>query len=229
MTDHTEVQSEPSLGRISENLREEIAERIVMGIYTPGQRLDERELAADFKVSRTPIREALLQLAQTGLVENRPRRGAVVSEIQPSRLCEMFDVMAELEAMCGRLAARRATKTELELLKKVHLSCEQAHADLDPEAYYKLNETYHLTIYQITHNAFLEEQCMMLHRRLRPYRRLQLRVRNRIRSSYSEHAAIVEAILAGNEDTAARALRDHVVVQGERFGDLVASLNELKG
>ena len=109
------------------------------------------------------------------------------------------------------------------------MSCEQAHADLDPDEYYKLNETYHLTIYQITHNAFLEEQCVMLHRRLRPYRRLQLRVRNRIRSSYSEHAAIVDAILAGDEDAAARALREHVVVQGERFGDLIASLNEMKG
>jgi len=219
---------EQSLGRLSENLREEIAERIVMGIYTPGQRLDERELAADFQVSRTPIREALLQLSQTGLVDTRPRRGAVVSEIPPSRLCEMFDVMAELEAMCGRLAARRATKDELDLLRHAHLSCENAHADLDPDAYYKLNETFHLTIYRITHNSFLEEQCVSLHRRLRPYRRLQLRVRNRIKSSYSEHGAIVDAIVAGNEDNAARALREHVVVQGERFGDLIASLNELK-
>ena len=93
--------------RLSGRLRETIEERIATGVYRPGMPLDETELATEFKVSRTPIREAFMQLAFSGLIIMKPRRSAVVAEISPQRLCEMFEVMAELEAMCGRLAARR--------------------------------------------------------------------------------------------------------------------------
>src|SRR5437016_10839463 len=89
----------------SGELRERIEEKIATGELRPGSRLDENELAAEFDVSRTPIREALIQLASVGIVQIRPRRGAIVPELSPHRLVEMFEVMAELEAMCGRLAA----------------------------------------------------------------------------------------------------------------------------
>lgn len=213
--------------RLSEQLGEQIEERIVTGSYAPGSRLDEQDLAESFGVSRTPIREALIQLASAGLVEIRPRRGAIVSAIGPSRLCEMFDVMAELEATCGRLAARRITPEEQKRLEAAHLACETARANQDPDAYYRLNEDFHWQIYAASHNGFLAEQAMALHRRLRPYRRLQLRVRNRMSTSFSEHAGIVAAILAGDSELAANRLRSHVVVQGERFADLVASLDQL--
>lgn len=216
--------SSPSSTRLSEQLGEQIEERIVTGHYAPGVRLDEQDLAESFGVSRTPVREALIQLASAGLVEIRPRRGAIVSTIGPSRLCEMFDVMAELEAMCGRLAARRITPEEQVQLRAAHLACETARRANDPDAYYRLNEAFHRAIYTASHNAFLADQAMALHRRLRPYRRLQLRVRNRMSTSFAEHSAIVDAILAGDSEQAADRLRRHVVVQGERFSDLVASL-----
>ena len=93
--------------RLSERLRESIEEEIATGKLLPGTRLDEVELATRFGVSRTPIREALRLLLGEGLVETRPQRGAVVAQVTPQRLIEMFEVMAELEAMCARLAARR--------------------------------------------------------------------------------------------------------------------------
>ncbi len=89
----------------AQRLRQTIEDEIVDGALRPGDRLDECQLAARFGVSRTPIREALLQLAVTGLIEVKPRRGAVVSIPEPARLIEMFETMAELEAACGRLAA----------------------------------------------------------------------------------------------------------------------------
>ncbi len=97
----------------------------------------------------------------------------------------------------------------------------------DPDAYYRLNERFHRVIYTASHNGFLAEQAITLHRRLRIYRRLQLHVRNRMNSSFAEHTGIVEAILSGDGDLAAERLRAHVVVQGERFADLVASLSSL--
>jgi len=209
-------------------LCEEIEERIVTGVYPPGTRLDEQELAKTFSVSRTPIREALIQLASIGLIEIRPRRGATVPEVGADRVCEMFEVMAELEAMCGRLAARRITPIEQHVLQEAHNACQAARDANTPDIYYQLNEVFHQRIYQASHNAFLIEQTSALHRRLRPYRRLQLRVRNRMSSSFDEHQAIVSAICKGDSELASELLRTHVMVQGERFTDLVANIRDLK-
>lgn len=222
------MESTKAPSRLSEQLRETIAERIATAVYSPGTKLDETEMANEFGVSRTPIREALIQLASEGLVEMRPRRGAMVAATDPHRLVEMFEVMAELEAMCGALAARRATDADLKALLEAHRSCELARESKDPDRYYWCNEAYHSAIYAASHNGFLAEQATALRRRLRPYRRLQLRVRDRMRVSYAEHAGIVDAIVAGDGELAAKRLRAHVVVQGERFHDLIASLQSLR-
>lgn len=214
--------------RMSDKLREKIEEQIATGELLPGCALDEATLVVQHGVSRTPVREALIQLAADGLVEIRPRRGAVVTSISPARLLEMFEVMAELEAMCGRLASRRMSEPERADLLAAHQACEQARADLDSDAYFYCNERFHAAIYSGSHNSFLGEQALQLHRRLRPYRRLQLRVRNRMGTSYKEHEAIVQAIVSGDAEVAAQNLRAHVVVQGERFGDLLASLAEMQ-
>ncbi len=156
----------------------------------------------------------------------RPRRGAIVPEVSAERLLEKFEVMAELEAMCGRLAARRIRPAELAQLQDAHRACTVPLNEMDPDSYYRLNEIFHHCIYAASHNGFLAEQASALPRRLRPYRRLQLRVRNRMHSSFAEHAEIVDAIVAGNGDKAAENLRNHVLVQGERFTDLVATLRQ---
>jgi DNA-binding GntR family transcriptional regulator len=213
--------------RRSEQLREIIEERIATGQYRPGMRLDETELANAFNVSRTPIREALMQLAFAGLINLRPRRGAIVAAITPQRLCEMFEVMAELEAMCARLAARRMTDTDQELLLEAHQACENARQENDSDGYYRKNEKFHMAIYTASHNSFLIEEATALHRRLSAYRRLQLRVRDRMRTSYSEHSAILDALIAADGDLAADLIRKHITVQGERFVDLIASMSAM--
>ena len=213
--------------KISDQLREKIEEQIATGELSPGSALDEAMLVEQYGVSRTPVREALIQLAAEGLIEIRPRRGAVVTSIGPARLIEMFEVMSELEAMCGRLAARRMTELERVELVQALKACDQALAQQDSDAYFYCNETFHAAIYAGSHNTFLIEQASQLQRRLRPYRRLQLRVRNRLAMSFREHQAIVDAIVAGDAEATGLALRDHVVVQGERFGDLLANLQAL--
>ncbi|HET7714575.1 MAG TPA: GntR family transcriptional regulator [Bauldia sp.] len=205
-------------------LEEEIAE----GFFVPGERLDESALAARYGVSRTPIREALMELAGIGLVISRPRRGTVVASLDAPQLVEMFEVMAELEGMAGRLAARRATSADRDRLANCHEACRPAADSGDSDAYYYENERFHHAIYAASHNVFLQDQCAALHRRLKPYRRLQLRVAGRIATSFREHAAIVEAILSGEANRAQRLLREHVVVQGDRFADLIASLGEFR-
>jgi DNA-binding GntR family transcriptional regulator len=217
----------PYMKSRSETLKDAIEEMIAVGKFAPGQHLDETELAASFGVSRTPIRETLIQLASMGLVVIRPRRGAVVAELGPQQLVERFEVMSELESVCARLAARRMTPGEQDALLAAHAACKEAMQSRDPDDYYVKNEAFHEAIYAGSHNAFLIEQARSLYRRLRPYRRLQLRVRDRVSNSWAEHDEIVRAIIEGDGELAARLTRDHVMIQGQRFADLMASLPQL--
>ena len=218
------MEDEKSQSKISETLKKALEEKIVMGAYRPGARLDETELANEFSVSRTPVREALIQLASSGLVILRHRRGAVVAQASPQRLYEMFEVMAELEAISVRLAARRHGEADLRRLREAQAGCEAALVSGDFEAYYRANEEFHMAIYAASHNGFLCEETSSMHRRLGVYRRLQLRGRGRLQNSHKEHCGILEAIEAGDGELAARRVHAHITVQGETFSDLVASL-----
>jgi DNA-binding GntR family transcriptional regulator len=213
------------MAKRSEELRDLLEEEILTGQWRPGDRLEEVMLAERYGVSRTPIREALLQLSASGLIENRPRRGAVVAEIGPKRLMEMFDVMAELEAMCARLAARRVTDESLRRIYEAHEACGRAFASADTDAYYYENEVFHGMIRKAGRNDFLMEQAEMLQKRLKPYRRMQLRARDRIRVSYQEHEMIAKAIAQGDAARASDTMRGHVGGMGERFNDLLATMD----
>lgn len=215
-------------GNRSRRLSDALEEDIVYGKLAPGARLDEVTLAARFGVSRTPIREALLQLASSGMVELRPRRGALVAEVGPHRLYEMIETMAELEACCARLATRRMTEEERQAFRKLHEACRAPAAKRNSDVYFERNEKFHQALFDGSHNAFLANQARALQRRMRPYRRLQLRVGRRLADSFREHENIVEAVFAGDAEGAAEAMRTHVTVQGERFGDLVAALGALQ-
>ncbi|CUH67347.1 putative HTH-type transcriptional regulator YdfH [Thalassovita gelatinovora] len=208
----------------AENIAEELEELIFNGTYSNGDRLDEISLSEQFGVSRTPIREAFHRLALSGLLELIPRRGAFVRQPGPVELVEMFEVMAELEAVCGRLAARRISAQALENLREANTKCRIAVDTNDVDTYYAENEKFHKIIYKQSGNSFLEQEASKLHKRLKPFRRQQLRLRGRMEQSMAEHEAIVEALILDDTEKAANTLRGHVAVQGDRFHDLMASL-----
>ena len=211
-------------GRRADDLRGTLEREILAGDLPPGERLDESRLAARFGVSRTPVREALLQLASGGLVEMRPRQGAVVAAMTVQQLLQMFEVMAEMEALCARLAARRMTPAERQTLSSLHETCSEPAENGDVDGYYAANRSFHELIYSGAHNAYLEEQTRSLRNRLSSYRRFQLNHPGRIDQSLSEHGDVVAAIVAGDADRAADAMRAHVAIQGDTFTDLVAAL-----
>ena len=212
--------------RLADKLRDQLEQDIIVGRLKPGDRLDEVSLGARFGVSRTPIRETFAQLASNGLVELRPRRGAFVREISVRELLEMFDVMAELEAMCVRLAARRMNHEQRAALLTAHENCRLATESDDIDAYYYCNQVFHQVIYDASGNQFLCGQTEQLRNRLKPYRRLQLQVPHRVQASWQEHQVVVDALIAGDADAACEAIKAHILVQGERFYDLIARLPE---
>lgn len=210
--------------RRADKIAEALEQMIFDGTFVDGERLDEVQLAERFDVSRTPIREALQRLALSGLVEAVPRRGVFVRQPGPVELMEMFEVMAELEAICARLAATRITDAALAELHATNERCNAAVAAKDSDDYYRENERFHAILYRQSGNGFLEKECLVLHKRLQPFRRMQLRLRGRLRQSMGEHEEIVAALEAGDGDAAASAIRGHVAVQGEKFHHLMASL-----
>ncbi len=211
-------------------IRRALENAILDGEYLPGARLDPDALAQRFSCSRTPIRDVLQQLEASGLVCVRPKRGTFVTQWSFEELAERFEVMAEIEATCASLAARRITAPELADMTAAHEACNAAAQADDVDAYYQRNTVFHRCIYRATHNHFLLQEASRLHMMLQPYRRIQLRSRNRLASSLAEHEAILAAIRSGDPDAARETVRAHIIVQGDRFHDLVAAVraNALK-
>ncbi len=206
-------------------LAKTLEQEIITGRLRPGERLDENSVAQRFHVSRTPVREALRHLASIGLVEVRPRRGAIVAAPSLTDLLEMFEVMATLEGLCGRLATRRLSISGRNELQALHSLSKRFVEAGDSDGYYEANVAFHEAIYRGSQNRFLAEQTRNLRNRLAPYRRLQLRRRNRVDDSFMEHGRIVEAMVAGDEQAVDRLLQSHVTVQSGSFTDFVASLS----
>lgn len=192
-----------------------ISDRIVTGIMRPGEKLDEASLAERYKVSRTPVREALSRLAAMGLVDRRPNRGAIVAIVTPTHLASMFESMAELEAICARFCAERMTDKERRALEIEHQAAAQLVAR-DAESDYELfNSDFHLRLYRGAHSMHIYELAVLTRSRLAPFRRAQFRLEGRLEKSWREHDRIVRAILARDGDGAGAAARAHLTVVGE--------------
>jgi DNA-binding GntR family transcriptional regulator len=195
---------------LSERIRIALADDITSGDLLPGQALDEQQIGDRFGASRTPVREALRQLAAANLVEIRPRRGAIVAGFTADRIVEMFEVSAEIEAMCVRLAAWRMTPLERSRLALLHAQSEAMVASNDIDAYDRLNWEFHRTIYLGTHNSFLAEQASALRDRMAAFRRTQLRESGRPVLSRGEHGKILDAVMRSDGEEAARCMRAHM-------------------
>lgn len=209
--------SAPSRGTRAESLRLQLADEIVRGQLAPGSALDEIELARRFNVSRTPVREAIRMLAASGLVEMRAHRAAVVARPNHETLIGMFEVMAELEALCAGYAAERMTAPERRAMENEHEKLRVLIQSGDPQRYHEVNEAFHGTIYAGSHNSYLAELTLMTRARVRPFRRAQFRIRGRLAKSHLEHDRVVQAILRGERVMAAQAMYAHIVTVGEEF------------
>jgi DNA-binding GntR family transcriptional regulator len=219
MTINASAMTKPDNQTRAEKLAEQLANAILSGELGPGFRLDEHQLAQRFGVSRTPVREALHQLTATGLIEMRPRRGALVAAVTPGQLETMFVAMAEMEASCARLAALRMTPLERRRLEALHESMAALVRLGDPDAYADANQSFHLSIYAGAHNAVVADFTSNLRRRLSPFRRAQFRTTGRLPRSYAEHEAVLHAILTGNAPAAHVAMLHHVSLVEHAFDE----------
>jgi DNA-binding GntR family transcriptional regulator len=205
------TEPEDDVGLLSDRIRNALTDEIASGALAAGLALEEQQLADRFGASRTPVREALRQLAVSGLVEVRGRRGVVVARMTPERIMDMFETSAEVEAMCVRIATYRMTPLERSHLIELHEASLKMVEANDIDAYDAFNREFHECIYRATHNSFLAEQAQDVRSRLSAFRRTQLRQGERIHRSREEHEAVMQAIAEGDGDTAARRMRAHML------------------
>jgi DNA-binding GntR family transcriptional regulator len=211
-----------SAATLADRARQHLADEIITGKLRPGERLDECDIAARLGLSRTPVREALRQLAAIGLAELRPHRGVFVAQPDSDHLAETFEFMADLESLCARYAAARISAAERKQLEACHLSAGEFVRRGDRENYATHNTEFHAMIYRFSHNRSLEETANAIRRRLAPYRRGQFAVLGRLALSFTEHERVVSAIVRGEVDAAAISMRAHVAIVSVASADYVA-------
>ena len=207
----------------TEELRNLLADEIMRGRLAPGMALEEVEIARRFGVSRTPVREAIRELAATGLVQARPHRSAIVARPSAERLRGMFDALAELEALCAGFSALRMSADERRHLKEFHLSLAKVVQGGDSQLYHKMNEQFHGLIYVGSHNDYLAELTSATRTRVSPFSHMQFRTAGRPSLSHAEHDRVVEAILRGDQATAAAEMRAHIATVEIAFERYVES------
>ena len=184
-----------------------ILEAIDAGVYRPGDRLVESELAERFGVSRTPVREALQRLETQSMLA-RDGRSLIVASLDHNQLAELYVVRAELEALAARLAAKHAAPEEVRVLQDM-VDEDRKHIG-DPVSLSRANKRFHKQIHLASHNRFLVQQLDLVHRSMALMANTSFAAEGRDEVALDEHDQIVRAIEAGDGEAAYQALKSHI-------------------
>jgi len=216
------------MARTADKLISDIRKEVSSGILKPGDQLEVTALAERFGVSRTPIREAIRTLVESGVLETRPRKGSFVRVLSAKQLLDLFQVAAELEGMACRLAALSLTKENVEAIESGLAKCTQAAEFQNNVEYAMANLDFHTAIHNASGNDWLIEQLRQLQINLNSYRTMPYEIRGRLKKSTDEHKIICDAILSGDGEHACNLMRDHMMLQGKRLPSIIASLEQQK-
>jgi DNA-binding GntR family transcriptional regulator len=213
--------NEPKV-RLAAEIVAELERQILTGAMKPGQRVDEAAIAKEFGVSRTPVREAVLELAAQGLIDQRAHRGAFVAQITLEEIFDVYEVLTELEGLCARLAARRMDRAERDALRQLHERMGGLLAPEHRDEYIRLDQELHQLLIDASRNTSLREHISGCVKRIAPVRRTSMEMVRSIESAYREHEELVNAIVDGRAEDAERIMQEHVALRAEQARDLVA-------
>lgn len=195
----------------TDRVRKELERRIANGDLPPGSAVDEALLCSFFRVSRTPVREALLQLAATGQVRIAPRSGIFITEHTIGELEEMLETLALLEGACTQLAAHRINNTQIRELGRLQKQGAAALKQQDLTEYAAYNTRFHTLIHSIAGNNFMVRQIEHLRRLTDPYRHRHFDQENRMEESWHEHQTLIQTLAEHDGPAAMQAAAGHVL------------------
>ncbi|MBU4609673.1 GntR family transcriptional regulator [Achromobacter sp. GG226] len=203
--------------KVSEQIRQSIEEDIRHGILLPGDTIDEHGIAERFGVSRTPVREAMLQLQAQSLLISVPRNGMVVARMDVPQLLAIWELLTEMEGVCARLACERMTDDEREQLSEIHAKAAEVVANDDVAAWSRVNHDFHEVLYHGARNPYLRQELMRLRARTGAYLRHAFSAVGRLPASHAQHGEVVDAILARDPARAHDTMMRHISLeQGAR-------------
>ncbi len=184
-----------------------------LDIYDPATelRMDERTLADQLGISRTPIREAIMRLEQEGFVEIQARKGVYIKPKTLAEILEMITVWAALESMAARLACTEATDEEIAALREIGTRYTKDKARAHISEYSETNIEFHLCILGLAKNAMLVDMAEGLFTHLKAVRRKGMTDTTRADRSVVDHMNIIEAIEDRNADLAGELVREHTL------------------
>ncbi len=188
-----------------------IKEAILTFQLLPGQNLVEGELAEQLKISKTPVRSAILQLEKEGLVVKSHYKGAVVAELSPRKMIEVFEVRSALEGLATRVAAENASEEDLAALQETLEDEQQALKNRNANAASEANVRFHKLLIDSANNEWLERFLANLDDHLRRYRTLSNYQKGRMDKSVDEHRKVLNALQARDPDQAEAAMREHLI------------------
>ncbi|WP_322866245.1 GntR family transcriptional regulator [Aquicoccus sp. G2-2] len=206
---------------------EAVLSGIESGALAPGDVIEEQTLIAAHGVSRTPVREAMIQLETAGLIIRNPRKGATVFRPTLEQFLAILEVHAKLEGQAAGLAARRLSKTHATALEAAVQACERHAAeqgDAAPDAYYQLNLDFHRVVAEAAGNPFLLEMIKTNARKLMAYYRARYHYAGVIATSARDHRAIATLINARDSSAAEALMEQHVSFDHVTALDLLAAL-----
>ena len=196
-------------------LYEEVAELLRQRIFAPkphdmepGAWIDEMKLSEEFGISRTPLREAIKVLAAEGLVTMKMRRGAYVTEVNEKDLCDVFHLLAVLEADAAGVVATKATDKQLQELETLHQQLQKSAKDR--VKFFNVNEAFHIRLLEIANNKWANQMVADLRKVMKLNRAQSLQKTGRIEQSLTEHAAIMAALKKRDAAAAQAAMRAHI-------------------
>jgi DNA-binding GntR family transcriptional regulator len=207
--------------KASDQIRAHVEEAISSGQWLPGDAIDETALAQEFGVSRTPIREALLQLQAQGWLSSQPRGGMIVTKMTLQQLLSLWELLAELEGVAARLACERMTDAEIASVREHHAASEAVVDAEDLQGWQQANLDFHEQIYRGARNPFLRQELLRLRFRTGVYRRHAFAALGRLRTSFEQHQRIIDALTARRAQAASVHMADHM-----RPGRDARSLND---
>ena len=215
---------EPKL--LSEDIAQSIKTAIIKGKFKPGEKISEGELAESMGISRTPLREAFRKLENEGFIEIIPRKGAVVTQIDPTEAHDLYLIKSTLEGLAARLAVGRIKEKDIERLERINADLKELIAENELESFYRTHSRFHEAFVKVSGNNRLIQMISNLNDHFQRFGIVSLTLPGQYEEAIKQHEEIIDAFRRGDKRVVEEKVRKNVLTGGRVLIDHLAKREE---